>query len=307
MKRVVITLTLLIMSVPLAHAQTEAIQKEVEERLKSLRADDTELKRILANHPDVLVAKAKVQLANEELSKIERNLTVRYLSLIKGYEFTKQGYNQLNLIKERMVKLGAAGSTLDMSQLDIQINRFAESLLKQEAELNEIIFHGQQKLQKNQDEKEVRFSGIISNRLSKEMLIEPGSMLDKLKVMIDQPVEYKCNKLPAVDALEGVQNKLGAKVLVRMNDLSSLRTPLTVTAEGKMAFSSWVEMIVDDCNSQAAMIGQIGDGKKPVFDAYVRDYGVLITYTFKRPQDAITLREFTAMVRAEKAKTTPKK
>jgi hypothetical protein len=96
---------------------------------------------------------------------------------------------------------------------------------------------------------------------------------------------------------------------------SQLKTPpLVGPLQGEQPVSSWLHLILDDFN-QSMLLGHafpqqvelFAAGKNP-FEAYFREYGVLITNKSLAPPGAITLSEFARQVRAEKAaEAEPKK
>jgi hypothetical protein len=64
-----------------AIAQTAEIQKQINDKLATLRTEDEQLKLILSQHPDVLVAQSKVQTAEATLAQVKLQLTLRVSKL----------------------------------------------------------------------------------------------------------------------------------------------------------------------------------------------------------------------------------
>ena len=130
--------------------------------------------------------------------------------------------------------------------------------------------------------------------------LAPGSPLEKLKTILDKQIAYTATDKLAPDVINEIKDKAGLDIMLRMSGFKNwTKVVLNVSVTGELTFPVWIDLVLDEVNSKM--------DEKEVFEAYVRDYGLLITPKSKSPKDALTLREFARQVRAEKAKAEPKK
>jgi hypothetical protein len=141
---------------------------------------------------------------------------------------------------------------------------------------------------------------------------EGGSVGDKLRGLVEKkiPLDLKVQKVDdaltsptmgeAFDALlkTAGENGLAVRLPARSRSETKLSNPIVLgSLTGERSFHSWIEMITDDFSSKS--------GER--FEAYVREYGILVTNAKSAPPGAITLAEFTRQIHAEKKATETKK
>jgi len=100
-------------------------------------------------------------------------------------------------------------------------------------------------------------------------------MLDRVKKLLDQEVEYAVDNAPVPDALrsllDGVKTDVPLRVLLPEGGGAGV-----VTLKGKLAVGAWIEAIEDS---------------DPDVRLYVRDYGLLLTTKDRRPEGALSVHD----------------
>lgn len=125
--------------------------------------------------------------------------------------------------------------------------------------------------------------------------------MEKLKAILDKKITYSATNKIAPDVINEIKEKAGLDIMLRMYGFKNWKEHiLAVSVSGELTFPVWIDLVLDEVNSKMV-------DEKDVFEAYIRDYGILITPRSKSPNDAITLREFARQVRAEKVQAEPKK
>ena len=132
-------------------------------------------------------------------------------------------------------------------------------------------------------------------------IVPVGTVVDKLKAVIDKAVKLDLKAADLDEALAAVLKAAGEPALTAklpMLGKKYLKQPPTVSLSGEMAFTAAIQFILDEINSPEN--GSVPEVLKGKYDVHVREYGLLIARIQDAPKDALTLTEFARQVRAAK-------
>ncbi|MEO2090361.1 MAG: hypothetical protein ABGY75_12820, partial [Gemmataceae bacterium] len=117
-----------------------------------------------------------------------------------------------------------------------------------------------------------------------------GTVADKLRAVIDKKVKLAEQKgVPFVKVVDALKAAAGIDVTVRLpNHVQFTEQGVNVPA-GEMAVSAWTELMLDE----------ISTGRTR-YAFYIREYGLLLAAVDSAPPGAVSLTEFTRLVRAER-------
>jgi hypothetical protein len=295
------------MKVQFAQAKLSQLKTQLKEGMPN--ANNT-----TAHHPDILVARSKLQVADAELAQTKLVLAQKIATLKAEIEAQKHKLTIYESAYNESLKSYQAGTTPKVELMPVQI-RFLESrsvLTRLNSELK-----GMTNLTQSQAVQEfpitpqtarstaidIPFQVEYSHR-SSVVKTTPGSPADMLKAVLDKKVKFEAKAQPAADVIKSLKEKYGLDVMIRMPLLEKdggfplERITLSVSP-GDMTFTTWIELIVDDLNAKM-------NQEDMKFVVTVREYGLLITPEKLVPQDAVTLKEFARQVRAEKERVKEK-
>ena len=312
MRRILFGLLLSALTLSMASAQTPQVVKEVDDQLKSLRLQDEPLRSVLATHPDVLVAQAKVRVAEAELAQVKMVLTQKFNALKSDIETQKLQLNAQESLLDQMKKSGQAVAQSELLPVQTKVTEAKSKLSRLTSELQGM---SGTKTDPNTTNYSVPLamldttgkpiSDLREHILRREPFMNPapGSAADKLISGIDTPVYYSANGKPVPDAVKELKEKWRLDIMVRVSssnvEVIWARSVLN-SVSAVMTFPGWIDFVLEEINSKTL-------DEKDLIDVYVREYGLLVCFRNKSPQDAITLREFARQVRAEKTKPELKK
>ena len=322
MRRIQLGLLVIPFIMNAALAQTPEIVKEVDDKLKALRTEDETLRQALANHPDVMVATAKLRVAEAELAQVRMVLTQKIAGLKAEIESRKA---QVALHEKQLEAINKSGSRVSQQEIlpfQSKVTELKTGLSRLVAEyegltkpaglsirylpLNGPSADGSGYPPPNGQGFGSSDQGIGSfdARWMRTFSPAPGSPADRLKSVLDKPLKMEFKSVQAEDAFRELRMKAGNDVVFRVlqikpNTLWKAEKTI-VSGTGEMTFAGWVEYLLDELNSS------LGPNDKENYEAYVREYGLLIAPRATTSKDALTLRQFAAQVRAEKAAMEPK-
>lgn len=327
MKRLLLASVTSLMLCPIINAQTAEIQKEVEDKLKSMRADDEVLRRALAMHPDILLAQAKVRVAEAELAQAKMLVTQKFNALKSEMEAQKSKIEVQSKLLEMMTQKQKAGQIpiaeivpvqTKVAELKFQLSRMqvdydgmtkpAEtlSLIQREntAQFTEVLNSaGKTDAAKNRQQflgefHPERLNGKVEQfqgSLRLERLNSAAS--EQLKSVLNRTIKFNAKEVPAAAILDEIRKPLGITFQIRIPD-AEVNKKILHDISGEFEFSAVLQLVVDELNKEFK--------KESFYEIYVRDYGLLIVHRNQAPVDAYTLHEFVQQVRLEKAAATPK-
>jgi hypothetical protein len=276
----------------------------------------TELQEVMPNpkspssqHPDVLVATAKLRVADAELAQTKLVISQKIAILKAEINGHKQTLSALESVYKDVQNMQAQGVSSKAEVLLHQI-RFLES--RNTVSRLQSVLKSMTELKPSQAEARPpmnqflgdAYNGIGDSPIVAQTLLKAvaanrpaGSAAEKLTAVLDKKVKFEAKAQPAAEVIKSLKEKYALDLTIRMPLLEKdggfplERITLSVSP-GDMTFTTWLELIMDDLNSK---INQ----EDMKFVAYVREYGLLITPTKLVPQDAVTLKEFARQVRAE--------
>ncbi len=294
--------------------QTEAVLSLVmtEQKLEPSIAN------IVANHPDVKLAEAKLQVAKAELDKA-RILTIQKYNIAKGkLEEAKEqlrSVSQRVKILEKLRSTGLAGTEIGVEeQLLAQVKT---AVVIAEAELK--VFEGTSVSElSTQLDISDRFAPRGNLALQREALSnsqwqsKPTTQSAKLREVLERKVALDLPKPLPLDELMAIflpKSGLDA-FLVRYPEWASakqMKTPPRVNLpKSEQTVFAWLQLTLDEFNSRPTEnLPDLFSGK---YEIYVRDYGLLFAKATLAPQGAMTLTEFMRLPPVvETPKEAPKK
>jgi hypothetical protein len=291
---------------------------------KAERKADAAIAAALARDPDVMMAKAKIQLAEAELAKARLAVAQKVMLLKTTIEQQKVvveiASKQYKLVEDR----AAAGGTSQSEVLEarIALQRAQAALAQAEAELKlltsgaglsgvvadmgnaETLAKVLEQFMKSQgpsgrDTDTARsLLALIEAHFDRQAV--KGPIPDRLRAALDKPVKLgaKGEKITFEKALEVFKRDAGLDVPVRgsyparavadpKNPNGFQNKPIEIVSEGEeLPVGAWFQLFEDN-----AVFEQRGGAAKR-FRFYVRDYGLLITSSDAAPPDAPALTEF---------------
>jgi outer membrane protein TolC len=255
---------------------------------------DEKIAAALKNHPDIKAAEAKRLLAEAELEQARLVITQKVSAAVSRVELAKAKLMQAEeeaIVAEKVLRLSGA-SELEKAQYakarPALLGAKAD-LAAAELELQQLIGPAVKAEAKPADKTGGSTPDVPTAKLPS------GPAMEKLEAAVRMTVKLNFKEMEKQKALEG----LLAAVKV---DSSSVRGTNLLTASniapqsfdlvGEQTFAGWMQLILDECNSQNAdNVGSVG--------VYIREYGLLVERVKNAPKDAITLTEFSQAVRAK--------
>jgi hypothetical protein len=269
------------------------------ETMRPADPGDAAMKSALANDPDVLVARAKVQLAEAELTKAKQGVVLKVMTLKATLQENRSAYHQAQeRLKwaERMVKNGVMEERQLLDERG-KLESAQAALARAETELKlltgggdkefrvEVIADGQattvaralEALMSRSVERD-QASTLLS--MMAERYAVKGPIPDRIRAALDKPVKLgaKGDRVTFEKAMEVFKKDAGLDVPVRgPGDI--LESPFITSQGEELPVGAWLQLFQD--------YAPRGTGR-----FYVRDYGLLYTDKTMAPPDAPTITEF---------------
>jgi hypothetical protein len=271
---------------------------------------DAAVAAALANDPDVQVARAKVQLAEAELTKAKQAVVLRVMTLkatIQEHTATADAARQRFAFIERQARQGMAAQT-ELIQARAALEQALAALARAETELKLITGGGGQPAgvgAGGDPDAFARWSALpylqLTTKADQQSYLEAlaaqyagaktpavkGPIPDRIRAALDKPVKLgaKGEKVTFDKALEVFKKEAGLDVPVRgPGDL--IQSPVIVSQGEELPVGAWFQLFEDYSGSRVRL--------------YVRDYGLLFTAKDAAPPDAPTLTEFWKQLPPEK-------
>lgn len=253
---------------------------------------------IVANHPDVKLAEAKLQVAKAELDKA-RILTIQKYSIAKGK--LEEAKEQLRCVTQRvkiLEKLRSTGLAATEIAVEEQLLSQAKSaVVIAEAELK--VFEGTTSPQRSTilDDRAEYYRAVNDRPSGVELgwQSKPTTQSAKLRDVLERKVALDLSKPLPLDELMAIflpKSGLDA-FLVRYPEWASakqMKTPPRINLpKSEQLVSAWLQLIQDEFNSQS---GDVPVEYRGRYMMYVRDYGLLFAKSDSAPQGALKLEEF---------------
>lgn len=288
---------------------------------KEKKADpaDAAVAAALANDPDVLVARAKVQLAEAELAKARQAVVLKVMNLNAAIQehksaialaedrlawssrMVEKGLMEQRQLVEDRAKLESAKAALARSQTELKLLIGGDR--EQRVEMvpgtvhDRAVASGLQWLFKAQAGEESQrvtalalLAGLDAYRTAHAI---KGPIPDRIRAALDKPVKLgpKGEKVTFEKAVEVFKKEAGLDVPVRYGP--GVGELGTLVSEGEeLPLAAWLQLIED----YAVVQVQAGKGRDGIltkqFRFYVRDYGLLFAAEGAAPPGAPTLTEF---------------
>lgn len=287
------------------------------------KADPTDaaVAAALANDADVKIARAKLQLAEAEVSKANQAVVLKVLTLKATIDERKQAVASASRqveFAEKQVRAGVMSQT-DFLTVRAAFERAQAELVRAETELKLITGDGQRldgiaaldpnsaagdlsallALGTTQQDEAARLrmtKYLLLMTQARESVAVKGPIPEQLRNALDKPVRLgkKGEEVSFVKALEVFKKETGLDVPVR-----PMPSPLpTITSNGEeLPIVAWFQLYQDTAAPH-----------NPGFTFYVREYGILVANKQSAPPDAPTLTEFwkqSAQVAPPKKDATP--
>ncbi|HVK15769.1 MAG TPA: hypothetical protein VM533_02410 [Fimbriiglobus sp.] len=269
-----------------------------------------------ANHPDVRLAQAKLQMAQAELDQAKllatQRLTATYARVQAAkaqVEFEARSYQQISplatvpktelLAAERSLAQakaalaaaeaewqaargqppGRAAAALDASAATVVLSRLLlDDVAAQQFSRPDVTY---------------------LNLVNRAVAPAPGSAADKLRELLNKRVKLgDLKSVTLAEAIEALRSAAGTDLMIRETD-DGMR--VISVAGGELPFVAWLDLILDFYNANRPTQDLVG--------VYVREYGLLLERPKFAPPGAPTLAEFARQVQARDAapKPEPKK
>lgn len=282
-----------------------------------------ELGAILANHPDVQIAEAKLRIAQAELAKVKQVLAQQVTTARVRLDGAKAALAAAEADVKRLQ--GPNATANGVTQLEVERADAAAAVAKAavaaaEAELktftggpqpaNWAVLTSDTRVQFAPQP--VEALAYQSNRAA------PSPVADKLRELLDKPVTLDlpadaklaavCNTLSAALAPSGLS--LRAPVLGPADEAVTAGAPL----QGQRPLALWLEVVADTFSNRTVAVttaetttaGRGGQTQRSVSymdlgrrEFFVRDYGLLFTDAQRAPTGAVPLATFLRQPKVE--------
>lgn len=291
--------------VQFAQAKLSHISTELQELMPDPKNSNSQ-------HPDVRVAMAKLHVAEAELAQTKLVLSQKIATLkadIKGHKQTLSALEEHFKTFQNLQEQGVAAKT-EFVPYQLRVLESRTTLSRLQSELKNMTdltlsravqeFTSPSQLARPITTFEAPYR---LEALRYEIVkTTPGSPAEKIKHAIGLPVRYAAKSKQAEIVLKDLQKAAGLDVMFRITNLTPgklWKEEITaVTVDAELTFSAWIELVLDEINTKIPSPQSNNDN----YEAYVRDYGLLVAQRSAAPADAITLREFARQVRAENEK-----
>lgn len=285
-----------------------------------------------ANHPDVRLAQAKLQMAQAELDQAKLLVAQRIAATHAKLQAAKAqvGIEDLSYHRLRQLNAQKVVSTEEVQKGERLLAQAKAALAAAEAEWQAARGQpaGQRAADKDAAKTAPALATLMESHSNQQQYLSalsylhavnraaapaPGSASDRLRELVGKRVRLDLKEPVTFDKAMGEfvkQAGLG-DLTVRYpewaNDRYLKKPPTVGPLVGEQTVAGWFQLILDDFNRSLVTAGVPPD-MQGRHDAYVRDYGLLITKTDLAPQGAPTLADFARQVQAERAtKADPKK
>lgn len=286
--------------------------KPVEKPLEVLRVEAAKLfladvvkpeptiANIVANHPDVKLAEAKLQVAKAELDQARLLITQKYTIAQAKLEDAKV---QLSFAEKRMKSMELLrGNGVASSEIGV-----VEQLLSQ-AKSTVVIAEAEQKALQGATNlrAEITFDvGSVEGRplfgdpvvfKGAQWLPKPTTQSAKLREVLERKVALDLPKPLPLDELMAIfLPKTGLDAfLVRYPEWASAKKlkqpPMIYLPQSEQTVAAWLQLTMDEFNSQ--FTDNVPENYRGKYEIYVRDYGLLFAKATMAPQGALRLEEF---------------
>jgi hypothetical protein len=293
-----------------------------------------------ANHPDVRLAQAKLQMAQAELDQAKllatQRLTATYAKVqaakaqvefeMRNYQRTRQLINTAGEGRVAQAELHAAERALAQAKAAL-----AAAEAEWQAARGQPPGHAASPKDADASMTAVALAGLLAGRsqadlhrsalgsyleLANRAVAPPsGSAADRLRELVGKRVRLDLKEaVPFDQALAEFVKQAGlSDLIIRSPEWVKpgyLSRPLNVgPLVGEQTVAGWFQLILDDFNRTLTLAG-VPPEYQGKHEVYVRDYGLLITKADLAPPGAPTLAEFARQVQAQKdaaPKPEPKK
>jgi hypothetical protein len=285
-----------------SNAGQSPARKALGEWLKPTDKADGIVAAALANDPDVLVARAKVQLAEAELAKARQGVVLKVMTLNATIEeqkaamvsaeeryawaermMKKGNIPQGQLLDER-AKLEAARAALAKAQTELKLltgGKEAGVNVKPGQTPDQATAAGMAwllKAQAGDDSRHAVAQALIAGLEGYRSSHTPkGPIPDRIRATLDKPVKLSTKK-EAIDikqAIEIFKKEAGLDFAVTIGNYGNFASIETNGEE--LPVGAWFQMFADT---------------NPDYAITVRDYGLLVTLRKESPPDAPSITEF---------------
>jgi hypothetical protein len=264
------------------------------------------------SHPDILVATAKLQVADAELAQTKLAISQKIAKLKSEIEAQNQTLSLYESLYANLQKNSPRSSELMPAQVRLLESRTALTRLNSELKSYTDLRQRQAisvppSQQGIGDGNHGIDDAVFTDKLLSKVAVAKwpaGSAIQNLKAVLDKKVKFEAKPQLTSDIIRSLKEQYGLDLMIRMpllekdSGLPAERITLAVNP-GEMTFTTWIELIVDDLNAKM-------NQEDMKFVVTVREYGLLITPEKLVPQDAVTLKEFARQVRAEKERVKEK-
>ena len=236
-----LALALLLAAGPLAHAQTEPVQKQVQKKLDQQRKDekakaselDALLDQALKNNPDIRVAESKLREAEAEVYRARMSVFGKIMAARQDVASHKAVVEQAEarLVRERELLVRNAISQADVQASMAQVQKARADLARVEAEVDALVGKNAEKFRASHlafspdgkiiagaDGSLVRVWDAVTGReatgvdfllraINERVANVQPSTADKLRTFLDTPFKGTFEDVTLKDLLEMIQKK----------------------------------------------------------------------------------------------------
>jgi hypothetical protein len=256
--------------------------------------EDT-LDKALRNSADIKAAEAKVRDAEAELNRVRQQVLTKATALHADLNLAKRmlGVAEQSLaIQEKARQQGATGLEAILAA-QTMVEKHRGEVEKLETELKslrgEFAIKGVtsatfspdgRALYISSSDGSVRFwdvangTGLTPQVAPQAPASVKAPMLDRVKKLLDQEVEFAVDNVPVADALKDLLERAGSDIPLRILPASDQAVPIVL--KGKLTIGAWMEAIEDS---------------DPNIRLVVRDYGLLLTTKAGVPDGALRVQE----------------
>ncbi len=274
---------------------------------------------IVANHPDVKLAEAKLQVAKAELEQARLLITQKYTVAKARLDEAKMRLALTEKNFQSMAAMRKGGTLSEAAYFQ------AESLLEQ-AKPTVVIAEADLKALQGTSDSDLSIELDVSGRLTPrgnlalqreafynaQRLPKPTTQTAKLRSILERKIELDLTKPLPLDELMAIflpKSGLDA-FLVRYPEWASAKklvTPPRINLpKSEQTVFAWLQLTMDEFNSQ--LTDNVPENHRGKYEIYVRDYGLLCAKSDSAPQGALRLEEFMRLPPVVEApKEAPKK
>lgn len=311
-----------------AFANAQDKPKPVEKPLEALRLQaagqflaevtkpEPTIATIIANHPDVKLAEAKLQVARAELEQARLLITQKY-TVAKAKLDAAQTQLKFAEIAYAQIRSITGVARPEVQSAELALAQAKSAVVIAEVDLKAIqgsVSSADQLLSELLIDRNAYYTETATKLYSKALRIQPKPTTQsaKLREVLERKVALDLSKPLPLDELMAIflpKSGLDA-FLVRYPEWAStrfLKEPhLIKLPKSEQTTFAWLQLIQDEFNSRHSQnMPELYQGK---YEVYVRDYGLMFAKSTLAPEGAMKLEEFMRLPPVvETLKETPKK